>query len=72
MPTVAAEAVVRDGDSTSVWVVADGRAQRRTVRLDEEREGQFPVLEGLAGGETVILAPPARLRDGAAVEPEAK
>ena len=72
VPTVAAEAVVRDGDSTSVWVVTDGRAERRTVRLGAEREGQFPVLEGLVGGETVVLAPPERLRDGAAVKPEAK
>ena len=48
------------------------RTKNCTVRLGDEREGQYPVLEGLVGGETVVLAPPARLRDGAAVKPEAK
>jgi RND family efflux transporter MFP subunit len=70
-PRIAADGVVRDGDATAVWVVVDGRATRRTVRLGEESDGSFPVLEGLAGGETVIVNPPERLRDGAAVTPEA-
>jgi hypothetical protein len=28
----------------------------------------LPVLEGLQGGETVVLDPPGRLREGRAVE----
>ena len=71
-PHIAAESVVRDGDATAVWVVVDGRATRRTVRLGEESDGDFPVLEGLAGGETGVVNPPERLRDGAAVTSEAK
>jgi multidrug efflux pump subunit AcrA (membrane-fusion protein) len=72
VPTVAGDAIVRSGDATSVWVVNDGRAERRAVRLGPERDGRFPVLEGLVGGETVVMAPPERLRDGAAVKTEAE
>jgi RND family efflux transporter MFP subunit len=71
VPTIAGDSIVRDGDATSVWVVTDDRAARRTVRLGEETDGRFPVLEGLTGGETVVVDPPERLRDGAVVKPEA-
>ena len=72
VPTIPADSIVRDGDATSVWVVTDGHAARRSVRLGEEADGRFPVLEGLAGGETVVVNPPERLRDGAAVTSGAK
>jgi RND family efflux transporter MFP subunit len=71
-PRLAAGAIVRDGDDTSVWVVRDGKVERRAVRLGDEQDGQVTVLEGLQGGETVVVDPPQRLRDGAAVELQAQ
>jgi RND family efflux transporter MFP subunit len=67
-PTMPERAVVRDGESTFAWVVRDGRVERRAVKIGEARDGNVPVLQGLAGGEAVVLDAPRRLRDGAAVE----
>jgi multidrug efflux pump subunit AcrA (membrane-fusion protein) len=53
-----------------VWVVRDGRIEKRAVELGSESAGSFPVLKGLDGGESVVIDPPRRLRDGAAVELE--
>jgi len=71
-PRVSANAVVRGDDGTSVWVVRDGKAERRSVRLGEEQDGQLVVLEGLQGGEAVVVNPSRRLRVGAPVELQAQ
>jgi multidrug efflux pump subunit AcrA (membrane-fusion protein) len=65
-----ANAVVRDGKATFVWVVRDGEVEKRTVELGKETAGGFPVLKGLEGGESVVVDSPRRLRDGAVVELE--
>ncbi len=66
---VPATALVRRDDATFVWVVRDGKVERREVEAGaEDRDGQLPVVKGLAGGETVVVDAPARLRDGRAVE----
>jgi len=70
--TLPAEAVVRDAQGTSVWVVRDGRVERGVVELGEERDGQVEVLGGLQGGEVVVVQPTRRLRDGVAVELKAE
>jgi multidrug efflux pump subunit AcrA (membrane-fusion protein) len=64
--------VERGDDGTSVWIVRDGRVERRTVQLGAEQDGRVAVVAGLKGGETVVLKPSPRLRDGAAVELEAE
>jgi RND family efflux transporter MFP subunit len=62
--TVPAEAIVTQGQVTSVFVVEDGVARLRLVRL-RDRE----VLAGLSEGDVVIVAPPPGLADGRAVLP---
>jgi RND family efflux transporter MFP subunit len=69
-PMIPANAVVRDGAATAAWVVRDGRVEKRVVELGDEDAQRFPVLKGLEGGESVVIDPPRRLRDGAAVELE--
>ena len=69
-PRVPANAVVRDGKTAVVWVIRDGKVEKREVDLGKEAAGSFPVLKGLDGGESVVVDPPHRLRDGAAVELE--
>jgi RND family efflux transporter MFP subunit len=70
-PTLPEAAVVRDDKTTSVWVVRDGKVEKRVVVLGTPKDGTVPVLEGLEGGESVVVDAPRRLRDGAAVELEA-
>ena len=64
---VPAEALVRSGGSARVWVIEDGRAAARAVEAGPERDGRVEVRSGLSGGESVVLRPPAGLRDGARV-----
>lgn len=67
-PRVPDKAVVHEGDGTFVWLVHDGKAEKRLVKAGAVTDGQVAVLEGLGGGEAVIVDPPRRLREGGAVE----
>ncbi|MDN3921181.1 efflux RND transporter periplasmic adaptor subunit [Roseateles violae] len=58
--------VQRDGEAV-VFVLAEGRARLRKVRLAADVGGQKRISEGLRPGEQVVLAPPATLQDGAAL-----
>jgi RND family efflux transporter MFP subunit len=60
-------AIVERGDLTGVFVLSDGRAALRWLRLGEPEGDQLPVLAGLAPGERIIDAP-GTLRDGQRVE----
>ena len=62
-----AAAIVRSGASASVWIVENGRVARRPIQLGRERDANVEVLSGLAGGESVVVDPPAALKDGARV-----
>ena len=69
VPDVPAKAVVHSGDEAYVWVVRDGKAEKRVVTAGAAQKGDVvPVLKGLEGGETVIVDPPRRLRAGSTVE----
>jgi RND family efflux transporter MFP subunit len=69
-PTLPETALLREGDTTQVWLVRDGRVERRAVRVGEGVDGRVPVDEGIAGGDVVVVDPPKRLREGAAVSLE--
>ena len=59
-------AVVERGQLQSVFVVEDGRAYRRLVKLGAPAEDRYPVLSGLEAGEQVVLDP-GGLADGSPV-----
>jgi RND family efflux transporter MFP subunit len=59
--------VQRDGRSV-VFVVDEGRAEMRNVESGAAQGVLRNVLSGLQSGDSVIVAPPADLKDGAAVE----
>ncbi|MFN7977301.1 MAG: efflux RND transporter periplasmic adaptor subunit [Vicinamibacterales bacterium] len=59
---VPADAIVRHGQVTSVFVADGGHARLRLVRLQGDE-----VLAGLAAGDQVIVAPPPALVDGRAI-----
>jgi len=56
----------RDG-AWAVFVVEDGLAVRRTVRLGHRTADVAEVLEGLTEGDLVILYPSAQIEDGVRV-----
>jgi RND family efflux transporter MFP subunit len=64
-PAPAAEG--EEAGSPAVFVVEDGTAKRIEVTLGEEANAERLVTAGLSGGETVIVAPPKNLADGARV-----
>lgn len=58
------EAALADG---GVFAVVDGRAERRPVEVGVVGDGWAEIRAGVEVGETVILAPPDGLADGAPV-----
>lgn len=55
---------VRDG---AVFVVVDGRAVRRSVKVGPALAEGVKIEDGLIGGEDLVTNPPAGLKDGARV-----
>jgi membrane fusion protein (multidrug efflux system) len=60
-------AVMGPAGARTVVVVRQGKSERRIVRVGPDIDGTTEVLEGLAAGDTVIVAGQALLRDGSAV-----
>jgi RND family efflux transporter MFP subunit len=63
--------VVFTGDeqaaAAAVFVLDGEHVARRDIQVDPPERGSARVTSGLQGGETVVLDPPASLRDGQAV-----
>ncbi len=57
-------ALRRDGESDIVFVVKDGRAERRAVKVASVDGNNARLAAGLADGENVIIEGPAELKDG--------
>ena len=55
-------ALRKDGDQDVVFVLKDGKAQRRTVTLGGASGDSRQVLTGVSPGEAVIVDAPADLR----------
>jgi len=64
---VPAAAVVQDASGARVWVIDNGRVTAHKVDLGPTRDDVVEVRDGLSGGESVVLSPPAGLKDGARV-----
>lgn len=55
------------GQNKTVYVVADGAAQQRIVKVGERKAGAVEITEGLAAGEVIVTAGQMKLFDGASV-----
>jgi RND family efflux transporter MFP subunit len=64
---VPATAVRKDGDKDIVFVLKDGKAQRRAVSLGGSVGDSRQVQAGVSTGESVIVDAPDNLKDGMAV-----
>jgi len=60
-------AVIGPAGARTVVIVRQGKSERRIVRVGPDIDGTTEVLEGLAVGDTVIVAGQALLRDGSPV-----
>jgi hypothetical protein len=56
----------QDGHST-VWVVRDGRAERRAITLAAKNGDEVSVAAGVNSGERIVVEGAERLADGARV-----
>jgi membrane fusion protein, multidrug efflux system len=61
------EALTPEAERQFVFVVADGKAERREVRIGGRRPGSVEILAGLAAGEQVVIEGTQKVRDGSRV-----
>jgi RND family efflux transporter MFP subunit len=61
-------AIRQDAGTDVVYVMVDGKAERRVVTLGGTQGDARQVLRGVSGGETVIVDAPPTLKDGDAVK----
>jgi len=67
--TLAPRAAVRNEEGQDVvFVVRDGRVERRAVRTAAARGEDVEILAGVTGGEVVVVGGPAELKDGQRVK----
>jgi len=65
---IPASSVLQRGQLTAVFVVdAEGHARFRPITTGETAGGRVEVLAGLEAGTTIVVKPPADLRDGARI-----
>ncbi len=57
-------AVQKTGDRSIVWVVRDGRVERRAIIVSGIQQDEATIGSGLNLGEAVVLNPPRDLADG--------
>jgi multidrug efflux system membrane fusion protein len=67
-PTVPEAAILRGAAGSFVYVVADGQATVRVIKVGPRREGLVATTEGLKAGEQVVVDGTDRLEDGSKVE----
>ncbi|MCM8761623.1 MAG: efflux RND transporter periplasmic adaptor subunit, partial [Candidatus Omnitrophica bacterium] len=69
-PAILKEAVIGRIEPFYVYVVEDGKARLRQVRLGARRGAYVEVIDGLKVGESVVIMGQQKLRDGASVTAE--
>jgi hypothetical protein len=61
-------ALVQAGGHASVWVMEIGAVRQQAVDVGPARGDRIEVRQGLLGGESLVLTPPAGLKDGSKVK----
>jgi HlyD family secretion protein len=66
--TVPTGALFREGNAWTVFTVEGGRARKRRVEIESRNPAKAVVASGLKAGETVILYPGDKIREGTRVK----
>ena len=61
-------AIVQADGKASVWVVENGKSRLQAVDVGPARGDRIEVRRGLSGGESLVLTPPAELKNGSKVK----
>jgi len=61
------QAIVPENEQHFVYVVADGKAQKREIKIGRRRPGEVEVLQGLSDDDGVVIDGTQNLRDGVPV-----
>jgi len=69
---VPVETIINFAGINKVFIVEDDKAVPREVKLGAIRDGQQEVVEGLKGGERVVIGGRTKVQPGSAVKVEAK
>jgi RND family efflux transporter MFP subunit len=65
---IPADAVRSEDSKKIVFILKDGRVERRAVTTGGTRGTDLEILAGLSAGDSVVVKGPANLKDGQAVE----
>ncbi len=66
--TVTKSAIQQQDGRDVVWVVQNGRAERRAVTASSLGGDESVISAGVSGGERVVVNPPAGLKNGDSVK----
>ena len=69
---VPAGALFRHGDGWAVFVMEDGKAVLRPVKVGHNNGLEAEILGGLEAGERVVIHPGDKIKDGVAISPRQK
>jgi membrane fusion protein (multidrug efflux system) len=61
------QAIVPENDQHFVYVVQDGRAHKREIKIGRRRPGEVEVLQGLSADDGVVVDGTMNLREGVPV-----
>lgn len=61
-------ALFKSGENWAVYVIKDARARQKEVKISKKNDRFAMISEGLAEGETVILFPGDKIKEGVSVE----
>jgi RND family efflux transporter MFP subunit len=61
---IPSQALIKRGEETFVFVVAEGRARLHKVKVSAREGGEAVVLEGLSEGDRVVIEGQGSLKDG--------
>lgn len=56
------------GQDKTVYVVVDGKAEQRVVKIGDRQPGVVEIVSGLAAGDIIVTAGQMKIFDGAAVQ----
>ncbi|MBN2617089.1 MAG: efflux RND transporter periplasmic adaptor subunit [Spirochaetales bacterium] len=61
---ISEESIIKDGGNSYVFILKNSRVYKRKLELNEYKEGNFWVSDGLQIGDTIVNNPPNLLKDG--------